>query len=82
MGFPRQGYPVCAETNAFGGEGDHVKVTFGIGFNLLDYSVGYDDCLSGCISRRHWKFRVSDDGSVDFLGSSGDAPPTQEMRRS
>ena len=42
---------------------------------LLDYSVGYGDCPSGCIGRRFYHFAVHDDGTVDYLGASGSPPP-------
>lgn len=41
----------------------------------LEYSVGYGDCLAGCINRHYWAFRVGQDGRVEFLGSWGDPPP-------
>ena len=44
---------------------------------LLDYSVGYGDCMAGCISRRFYHFAVHPDGSVEYLGASGAPPPPQ-----
>jgi hypothetical protein len=42
---------------------------------LLDYSVGYGDCPSGCIGRRSYHFAVHEDGTVEYLGASGSPPP-------
>ena len=41
----------------------------------LRYSVGYGDCPSGCLHRHWWRFRIGDDGSVEYLGSWGDPLP-------
>ena len=42
---------------------------------LLDYSVGYGDCPSGCIGRRFYHFAAHADGTVEYLGASGSPPP-------
>jgi hypothetical protein len=42
---------------------------------LLNYSVGYGDCMAGCIGRRFYHFAVRDDGTVEYLGPSGSPPP-------
>lgn len=42
---------------------DHVEVT---------YSHGWGDCMSGCIDKRFWVFKVYYDCSVEFVGSYGD----------
>lgn len=42
---------------------------------LLDYSVGYGDCMAGCIDRRFYHFAAHDDGTVEYLGASGSPPP-------
>jgi hypothetical protein len=59
--------------------------TFGFNSNITDsvnanfieltYRYGWGDCLSGCIYNRSWKFRVYNDCSVEYIGSSGNALP-------
>jgi len=58
----------CCDGNDIGGSIDGSRV-------LLDYSVGYGDCPSGCIGRRFYHFAVRDDGTVEYLGASGAPPP-------
>jgi hypothetical protein len=42
---------------------DHVELT---------YSIGWGDCMSGCINHRYWVFKVYYDCSVEYVGSYGD----------
>lgn len=42
---------------------DHVELT---------YSHGWGDCISGCIDKRFWVFKVYFDCSVEYVGSYGD----------
>jgi hypothetical protein len=42
---------------------DHVELT---------YSIGWGDCMSGCIYERFWVFKVYFDCSVEYVGSYGD----------
>jgi hypothetical protein len=42
---------------------------------VLTYSLGYGDCMAGCIHRRFWSFRVAASGTVTYLGSRGSPPP-------
>jgi hypothetical protein len=54
----------------------------GDGYNITDsiysdhvelvYSVGWGDCIAGCLYRRFWKFNVYFDCSVEFVNSYGD----------
>jgi hypothetical protein len=85
LGYPRKGVPgvpfICAEPNWFGGDGDWVTATFEQNGTVVEFSVGYGDCPAGCLRRRSWKFGVSSDGKVQFLGATGDHPPTQAERR-
>lgn len=41
---------------------DHVELT---------YSIGWGDCMSGCICKRYWVFRVFFDCSVEYVESYG-----------
>jgi hypothetical protein len=56
------------------GDGNDIVAERRVGLEL-EYSVGYGDCLAGCIYRHWWMFQVNDDGSVLFRGSGGDPPP-------
>ncbi len=41
----------------------------------LDYRLGYGDCPAGCQWWTTWRFRVSPDLPVEFLGRYGSVPP-------
>jgi hypothetical protein len=58
---------------ALGRIGDGNTITGAIypDYVLLNYSVGWGDCLAGCIARRFWHFKVYYDYSVEYAGSSG-----------
>lgn len=58
----------CCDGDDIDGSIDEARV-------LLDYSVGYGDCPSGCIGRRAYHFAVNADGTVEYLGASGSPPP-------
>ncbi len=63
-----------SQPNGAFGDGNDIRAARGDGI-LLDYSVGYGDCPAGCISRRFYHFAVHADGTVEYLGASGDPPP-------
>lgn len=65
-----------AEPNGYVGDGNDIRGSVGNERILLDYSVGYGDCPSGCIGRRFYHFAVHADGAVEYLGPSGSPPPT------
>lgn len=48
-----------------------------VNFTELTYSIGWGDCMAGCIYRRYWKFRVYNGCSVEYMGSSGAAIPPE-----
>ncbi len=55
-------------------------------FIELTYCWGWGDCISGCINRRCWSYRVYNDCKVEYLGSYGNAIPSgminiQEMSK-
>jgi len=64
-----------AEPNNLVGDGNDMSGLIDGSRVLLDYSVGYGDCPSGCIARRFYHFAVRDDGTVEYLGASGAPPP-------
>ena len=57
-----------AEQNGYAGDGNDIEATVEETSVLLTYSRGSGDCPSGCINREAWTYRVSGDGSVDFVG--------------
>src|SRR6266571_8736177 len=64
-----------AQPNNLIGDGNDIGGLIDGSRVLLDYSVGYGDCPSGCIARRFYHFAVRDDGTVEYLGASGSPPP-------
>jgi hypothetical protein len=64
-----------AEPNNVIGGGNDISGSIDGSRVVLDYSVGYGDCPSGCIARRFYHFSVHDDGTVEYLGASGAPPP-------
>lgn len=68
VGIPgvRGGYP-----NVKGGGGNDITGEEQAGAWFLTFSRGWEDCLSGCQNRHSWRFRVSAEGVVEYLGSEG-----------
>jgi len=64
-----------AQPNNMFGDGNDIDGSIDESRVLLDYSVGYGDCPSGCIGRRSYRFAVHFDGTVEYLGTSGSPPP-------
>src|SRR5690606_969212 len=60
-----------AEENGVAGDGADIRARVQDGGWRLDYSVGFGDCPAGCIERHTWSFRVTEAGTVTFLGRSG-----------
>ncbi|MGH7673364.1 MAG: hypothetical protein ACREMC_10750 [Gemmatimonadales bacterium] len=63
-----------AEPNQEVGGQPDIQARLGTGYWRLDYSWGWGDCPSGCISRHHWTFNVHADGRVEFVESVGPPP--------
>ncbi|MCF8277456.1 MAG: T9SS type A sorting domain-containing protein [Flavobacteriales bacterium] len=57
------------------GDGDNITATINLDHVELIYSVGWGDCLAGCIQRRFWKFKVYYDCEVEFMESYGSSNP-------
>jgi len=53
------------------GDGNDIYISIFPEFIELIYSVGWMDCLNGCVWRRFWKFNIYFDCSVEFIGSYG-----------
>lgn len=54
------------------GDGDDITVSIGENYLQLNYSDGYIDCPSGCGQRHVWAFKIQTDGTIEYLGNSGD----------
>lgn len=59
----------------YGGDGNDITAEVRPVGLLLEFSVGFGDCPSGCSDRHFWSFLVRRDGAVEFLGSRGPTPP-------
>ncbi len=55
------------------GDGSNIAASITDNYVQLDYSYGFGDCPSGCISRHYWHFRVYYTGTVEYIGESGDS---------
>ena len=66
---------VFAEPNGSCCDGNDIKAEPKSTYWQFEYSIGYGDCPSGCISRRFWTFHIYSDGKVEFKGSRGAPPP-------
>lgn len=69
-----------SEPTNIAGDGDDItdELIFIVGEHFgydLFYSVGWGDCLSGCINRRAWWFKTYDDCSVQFVDALGSSLP-------
>jgi hypothetical protein len=71
---------VTPEPNGSCCDGNDIKATNGPNVWQFSFILGWGDCPSGCISRRFWDFRVSTDGTVEFLGSRGNPVPSGGLR--
>ncbi|MBI3194429.1 MAG: hypothetical protein HYZ34_08200 [Ignavibacteriae bacterium] len=66
---------VYAHANGTCCDGNDIKAEPKSTYWQFEYSVGYGDCPSGCISRRFWTFHIFTDGRIEYKGSSGSPPP-------
>lgn len=55
------------------GNGSDIVDSVTSNFIQLKYELRWEDCPSFCIYRHTWEFRVYNDCSVEYLGSSGDS---------
>ena len=54
------------------GDGNHITYAKEGDIQYLDFILGWDDCWSGCISKRNWQFEInSQDCYVEYLGAYG-----------
>jgi len=62
-----------ADPDGTGGGGDDIRAKLNDdGLHELTWSRGWGDCSAGCIYRTYWKFEIQEDGSIEYLGRSGD----------
>lgn len=64
-----------AEPFAILGDGNDIRANDTAGGLVLEYSVGFGDCSSGCRSRHTWRFLVDGAGGVSYVGAEGPTPP-------
>ncbi|MDX1675467.1 MAG: hypothetical protein R3314_11790 [Longimicrobiales bacterium] len=64
---------VPGDTAEIRGQGIHTFLESGV--LILEYSVGWGDCPSGCTNHRTWRFGVEGTGDVTFLGAIGQPLP-------
>lgn len=42
----------------------------------IEITVGWGDCMAGCISRHVWTYRVEPDGALELIAEQGDEVPS------
>jgi hypothetical protein len=60
-----------AEHHGMIGGGGYISTSINNGSIILTYSIGWGDCLSGCISKHYWEFSVKRN-KVKFIREYGD----------
>lgn len=62
-----------AEPEASMGDGNNIEAAAGGKSGRgIKFSEGWGDCPSGCIKRRYYTFTINMDGSVFYVGATGD----------
>lgn len=64
-----------AEPFAILGDGNDIRANHTARGLVLEYSVGFGDCSSGCRNRHTWRFLVDGAGGVSYIGAGGPTPP-------
>jgi hypothetical protein len=57
------------------GDGNDISASIYPTYVQLNYSLGWQDCPSGCIYRHYWTFNVYYNCSVEYVGESGTSLP-------
>lgn len=47
-----------AEPCFYGGDGNNITLNRKIDSPKITFSIGYGDCMAGCIHREHWEFQI------------------------
>lgn len=58
-----------------GSDGPDIRYTLNPGYVELAYAYRWGDCIVGCMYARYWIFRVYNDCSVQYMGTTGDQLP-------
>jgi hypothetical protein len=61
---------VYAESTASAGDGNKIRYNILAGEQHFEFQLGWEDCLSGCIFYRIWKFKVKENCVAEYLGRS------------
>ncbi len=64
-----------AEPDGAVGSSTEIRATREADAVVLEYLVGWGDCPAGCLAGHSWRYRVYDDGRVEFVSSTGPKPP-------
>lgn len=67
-----------AEPAVTSGDGNDIRGVVKKEYVDLNFSVGYGGCHTVCNHRSIWKFRIHNDGLVDYIGHLGDPPPATD----
>lgn len=67
-----------AEPNAPIGTSTEIRALREADAVVLEYTLGWGDCPAGCVKAHSWRYRVYDDGRVEFVSSTGPPPPSPE----
>lgn len=57
-----------AEPNSIAGANGTIRYSCSGGYRYYDFQFEWSDCFDGCDNYRRWKFRVSDNCEVTYLG--------------
>jgi hypothetical protein len=64
-----------AEPDGAIGSSTEIRATREADAVVLEYALGWGDCPAGCLAGHSWRYRVYDDGRVEFVSSTGPKPP-------
>jgi hypothetical protein len=68
-----------SDPSGFAGGGGDIVQEIGDNLVYLTCSYGWDDCPSGCIEKRFWRFSIFPDCSVRFDSSYGNLLPKEKV---
>ena len=55
------------EIGGYIGDGSNIEITQSGTTSTVDFSIGWGDCLAGCIYHRHWIFEVDKNCKATFI---------------
>jgi hypothetical protein len=68
------------DPNAIGASKWWVVTPLTTGGYEIAITVGWGDCMAGCIERHTWTYEVSPEGAVELLAEVGDPVPSDLPR--